>query len=313
MEPNRFLSSDGMTQVAYYFFDDGITKPKAVVQIAHGMQEHMLRYKDLAKELNKHGIVVCGNDHLGHGKTSTGAQTDGFFASKKGAEYVLKDLHHMTQIAKQNYAGVPLFMLGHSMGSFFARYYAGEYTNELNGLILCGTSGRVTGTNLALCMLSCMKCFKGKKSHSKFADYLMTNSYFKYIPDPVYKMEWITSEPDALEKYIQDERCKIKFTVGAYYDMVSTLKKVNQKSWVKRYNKNLPILLVAGAQDPVGQYGKGVCEVYSLFENQGMQNLDLRLYANARHEPFNEKEPTKSLFYNDIIQWLNNQMLLLKK
>lgn len=310
MEANRFLSSDGMTQVAYYFFAENIKKPRAIVQIAHGMQEHMLRYTDFARVLNEQNIVVCGNDHLGHGKTSTGAKTDGFFAERKGAEYVLKDLHHMTQIAKQNYVGVPLYLFGHSMGSFFARAYAGEYPNDIDGLILCGTSGKVKGTHLGLALLQCMKCFKGKKSHSKFADYLMTNSYFKYIPDPVYKMEWITSEEKALDKYLKDERCKIKFTVGAYYDMVNTLKKVNNPKFVKKYNKNLPILLMAGSQDPVGQYGKGVCQVYSMLENQNMQNLDLCLYANARHEPFNEKEPTKSRFYRDLIDWINYQISL---
>ena len=313
MEPNRFLSSDGMTQVAYYFFDEGITKPRAVVQIAHGMQEHILRYKEFAKILNQQGIVVGGNDHLGHGKTSTSAQTDGFFASKHGATYVLKDLHQMSQIAKQNYKGVPFFLFGHSMGSFFARLYAGEYPNELDGLILCGTSGKVKGTHMGLALLQCLKLFKGKKAHSKFADYLMTSSYYKYIPDPVYKMEWITSEPEALQKYIQDERCKIKFTVGAYYDMVSTLKKVNSSAWVKRYNKNMPVLLMAGSQDPVGQYGKGVCQVYSMLEQQNMQSVDLCLYSNSRHEPFNETEPTKTRFYNDIISWLEAIILAKKK
>lgn len=310
MEANRFLSSDGMTQVAYYFFAENVKKPRAIVQIAHGMQEHMLRYTDFARILNEQNIVVCGNDHLGHGKTSTGAKTDGFFAERKGAECVLKDLHHMTEIAKQNYSGVPLYLFGHSMGSFFARAYAGEYPNDIDGLILCGTSGKVKGTHFGLALLQCMKCFKGKKSHSKFADYLMTNSYFKYIPDPVYKMEWITSEEKALDKYLKDERCKIKFTVGAYYDMVNTLKKVNNPKFVKKYNKNLPVLLMAGSQDPVGQYGKGVCQVYSMLENQNMQNLDLCLYANARHEPFNEKEPTKSRFYRDLVDWINYQISL---
>ena len=308
MEPNRFLSSDGMTQVAYYFFDENVKKPRAIVQIAHGMQEHMQRYADFAKQLNQQGIVVCGNDHLGHGKTSTGANADGFFASRNGAEYVLKDLHHMTEIAKENYKGVPLFLFGHSMGSFFARAYAGVYPNDIDGLILCGTSGKVTGTSVALALLQCMKLFKGKKSHSKFADYLMTNSYFKYIPDPVYKREWITSEEKALDKYLKDERCKIKFTVGAYYDMVNTLKKVNKSSFVKKYNKNMPIFLMSGAQDPVGQYGKGVCWVYSLLEKHNIQNIDLSLYANGRHEPFNEKEPVKSRFYQDLLNWTNHQI-----
>lgn len=305
MEVNRFLSSDGMTQVAYYFFADTQAKPRAVVQISHGMQEHMLRYTEFARILNQQGIIVCGNDHLGHGNTSTSCKTDGFFADKNGAKCVVKDLHYMTQIVRQSYPNLPVFLFGHSMGSFFARLYAGVYPNDIDGLILCGTSGKVKGTDFAIALLQFMKLFKGKKAHSRLADYLMTNSYFKYIPDPVYKMEWITSEPKALSKYLKDERCKIKFTVGAYYDMISTLKKVNKPNFVKRYNQNTPILLTAGSHDPVGQYGKGVCSVYSLLEKQNIQNIDLRLYSQARHEPFNESEPNKTQFYNDLIAWLD--------
>lgn len=309
MEQEYFLSSDGKTQVAYYIYQNAQVAPRAVLQISHGMQEHLTRYTQLAEFLNQFGIVVCGNDHLGHGKTSTSKQTDGFFADKHGDEYVLQDLHKMTVIAKSKYPNLPYFLMGHSMGSFFARRYASTYPNELSGLILCGTSGKVKGTNGGLMLLRLLKFFKGKKSHSKLAEKLMNKDYFKYVTIKKTEFDWITTNKKQLEKYLNDDRCNVRFTLSAYYDMVKTLKKVNTKSWAKKINKNMPIILLAGAQDPVGQYGKGVCQVYSLLEEQGVKHLDLRLYADGRHEPFTEVDSIKNQFYTDVLNFLEHNIV----
>lgn len=308
MELDYFLSSDGKTKVAYYVYENKDVKPKAVLQISHGMQEHLTRYTCLAEFLNRYGIVVCGNDHLGHGRTSASAETDGFFAERHGADYVLQDLHKMTLIAKKRYPNLPYFLMGHSMGSFFARLYASTYQNELDGLILCGTSGKVKGTNLGLLILDCLKLFKGKKAHSSLAEKIMCGTYFKYIPNKQSNFDWVTSNKEEMDNYLKNDRCQIRFTVSAYHDMVKTLKKVNSRSWAKKINKDLPIILLSGAQDPVGQYGKGVCQVYSMLEKQKVKHLDLRLYSNARHEPHNEKEPTKTEFYNDLHSFIDEHI-----
>ena len=306
MEHNKFLSSDGKSQVSYYVFEKKEVKPCAVLQISHGMQEHLTRYAPLAEFLNRHGIVVVGNDHLGHGLTSTDKSTDGFFANKHGANYVLNDLHQLTMLTKIRYPNLPYFLMGHSMGSFFARLYAATFPNELNGLILCGTSGKVKGTNFGLFLLNFLKLIKGKKANSNLADKMLNKSYFKYIKNKTSQFDWITSDSKELSKYLNDERCQIRFTISAYYDMIKTLKKVNNKKWANKLNKDMPIILLSGAQDPVGQYGKGVCWLYSLLEKNGIKHLDLHLYANARHEPFNELEPTKTEFYNDVLSFIKN-------
>lgn len=308
MEQGHFLSSDGKTQVAYYFYDCKDVPPRAILQISHGMQEHLTRYAPLAEYLSSYGIVVCGNDHLGHGNTSTSKQTDGFFANKHGDEYVLQDLHKMTYVAKAKYPNLPFFLMGHSMGSFFARRYASCYPNELSGLILCGTSGKVKGTNAGMFLLRMLKFFKGKKAHSKLAEKLMNNNYFKYVPVKKTEFDWITTNPVQLEKYLNDERCDVRFTVSAYYDMIKTLKKVNTNAWAKTINKDTPIMLISGAQDPVGQYGKGVCQVYSMLEKQKVKHLDLRLYADGRHEPFTEVDSIKNQFYNDVLNFLERAL-----
>ena len=310
MEESFFISTDGKTKVVYYIYNENITTPRAVLQISHGMQEHVTRYEPFAKFLNDNGIIVCGNDHLGHGKTSKGTGNDGYFAKKHGADYVLNDLHKMTLIIKEKYPNIPVFLMGHSMGSFFARLYASKFPNEIDGLIACGTSGKVKGATLGLLILDILKLFKGGKSTSDLAENIMCKSYFKYIPNKTSKFDWITSNEEELKKYLSNERCSIRFTVGAYHDMVKTLKRVNTNSWAKKINKDMPILLISGAQDPVGQYGKGVCQVYSLLEKQKVKHIDLRLYSNARHEPFNEKEPTRHEFYNDVLSFILNNLII---
>lgn len=309
MEKGHFISSDGKSEIAYYIYNDiAQTKPKAVLQISHGMQDYIFRYGDLIKFLNKNGIVVCGNDDLGHGYTSYNKQLDGYFAKKNGYKFVVKDLYTMTKIAKDKYKDVPYFLLGHSMGSFFARYYAYLYPNELSGLILCGTSGKVFGTSFGIALLSLVKMFKGEKSYCKTMENMMLKKYFKYIKTIKTKREWVTSDEQKLSEYENDERCNFRFTASAYKDMLTVLKFVNTKKWAKGINKQMPIAIYSGSLDPVGNYGKSVCEVYKLLEKQKISSLKLKLFEGAYHELHNEKNEIKQEFFNDLIVWLNNKI-----
>ena len=157
-------------------------------------------------------------------------------------------------------------------------------------------------------MMSLLKTFKGKHTHFTFIDKIMTKKYFRYIPNPKYHFEWVTSNPDFAKQNDWDGRYKIDFTVGAYYDMVKTIIKINKKSWAKKLDKDTPIMLISGSQDPVGQYGQGVCEVYKKLENEKINSIDLILYAKARHEPFEEIRPIKDKFFTDLLYWLNMQI-----
>lgn len=307
MKKGTFLSADNKTSVVYYIFEPKST-PRAVVQISHGMMDYILRYKDFIEFLNNKGIVVCGNDDLGHGFTSTDKSTDGYFAKKDGNIIVLKDLHTMTLIAKNKYKDVPFFLLGHSMGSFFARMYAYYFPNELSGLILCGTSGKVFGTGFGIILLQFIKAFKGDKSYCSTIENLMLSKYFKYIKDIKTKREWVTSDEEKLKEYEKDPRTSFRFTASAYQDMLKTLKFVNSNKWAKKINKKLPILLCSGAKDPVGNYGNGIAFVYKILENQQIEDLEMKLYSDARHELHNEREPIKQQFFNDVNSWINKRI-----
>ena len=306
MQTNTFISADGKTNIYYYIFKPN-GSPRAVVQITHGMMDHILRYNDLIKRLNDEGVVVCGCDDLGHGETGNNSRY-GFFAKRNGPKYILEDLHTMTKIIKKEYSELPFFLIGHSMGSFFARLYAYKYSNELNGLMLLGTSGRVAGTNFALLLLDFLILFKGKEGYANKIEKLSTKTYYKYVDNVETGREWVTSNPEKFQEYLNDPKCGFRFTLGAYKDMISTLKFVSSNKWFKRLNKELPVFLASGVCDPVGQYGAGVAEVFKRLEKTNHVNLQLKLYEDARHELHNEIPLIANEFFNDVLAWINHQI-----
>ncbi len=306
METNTFISADGKTKIYYYIFRPK-NKPRAIVQITHGMMDHILRYNDLIERLNNESVVVCGCDDLGHGETGKNTKY-GFFAKKNGPKYVLEDLHTMTNIIKEQYKDIPFFLIGHSMGSFFARLYAYRYPEELNGLMLLGTSGKVAGTNFALLLLNFLIMFKGKEGYANKIEELSTKTYYKYVDKVETGREWVTSNPVKFQEYLNDPKCGFRFTLGAYKDMISTLKFVSSNKWFKKIKKELPIFLASGVCDPVGQYGTGVSEVFTRLEKTDHINLQLKLYEDARHELHNEIPLIANEFFNDVLAWINHQI-----
>ena len=309
MKTGSFLSADNKTNIAYYIFENKTGNPKGIVQISHGMLDYILRYGELIDYLTNAGFVVCGCDDLGHGNTSKSKETDGFFATKNGDKFVLNDLHHLSLIIKEKYSKIPFFLLGHSMGSFFARAYASAFPTELDGLILCGTSGKVFGTGLGIQILNLVMMFKGKKQYCTLIENLMLSGYFKYIKNVKTGKEWVTSDLTKLSEYENDPRCSFRFTASAYKDMLKTLKMVNTKKWAKSLPKDMAILICSGAHDPVGNYGKGICGVYKLLEGQKMQDVQMKLYSGARHELHNEIPEIRQEFFKDVENWLNGHLL----
>ena len=307
MYTGKFKSSNKVNEIYYYIYDDNIISPLAVVQISHGMMDYIQKYDGLIEYLNKNNIVVCGCDDLGHGETGK-KSSFGFFASKNGKNCVLQDLHTTTKIIKEKYPNIPFFLLGHSMGSFFARLYAYKFPEELDGLILLGTSGTVIGTSFGILLLDILIALKGKKGVLKWLEKYSNKSYFKYISNIETGRDWVTSNRKVLEFYKNDTKSNFTFTLSAYYDMLKVLKFVSSKKWYKGLNKNIPILLASGAHDPVGQYGKGVAEVYSKLEKNNQLDVQLKLYAKARHELHNEQPNITKEFFKDTLNWIKERV-----
>lgn len=301
----KFDSANGQNCVAAYYYDDGSNKPRAVVQISHGMCEYIERYKEFAAFLVEHGFAVCGNDHLGHGGTSAGG-TDGFFAEKNGWQFVLEDIHTMNRLAAERYPGCPIFLLGHSMGSFFARLYAATYPETIHALVLSGTGGPNPFAGVGVFLTDLLSRWKGPKHRSQWINRLAFGSYLSKIPNPATPYDWITRDAEIVKAYAADPKCTFVFTVSAFHDLMQTLKKVSTAEWAQKIPKAMPVALFSGDKDPVGDYGKGVVKVYEMLCNAGVQDVTLKLYEDGRHEMLNEIN--RQEVYRDILNWCNTHL-----
>jgi alpha-beta hydrolase superfamily lysophospholipase len=297
-----FESSNGADTVAGYYYVCPDVPPRAILQLSHGMCEYIGRYDDFAGYMARHGYVVCGNDHLGHGATSDGVNgTDGFFAEKNGCDYVLRDLNQMNRLAHAAYPELPLILLGHSMGSFFARAYAARYPDTLDALVLSGTGGPNPMAGVGLVLTEWISRRKGAKYRSKFLNSMAFGQYLKRVENPATPYDWITRDAQIVAKYAADEKCTFIFTAAAFHDLMTILRAVSRPEWAGAFPKALPVALFAGDMDPVGDYGKGVEKVYRMLEDAGVKDVSIKLYPGARHEILNEIN--RAEVYEDVRAW----------
>lgn len=298
----KFDSSNGKDQVVGYYYECPGVTPKCILQISHGMCEYIGRYDDFAGFMARNGYLVCGNDHLGHGATSDGENgMNGYFAEKDGRSYVLQDLHRMNSLICKQFSGLPVILLGHSMGSFFARLYAALYPETIDGLILSGTGGPNPMGKIGMALTSLLAKIKGPRYRSQFINNLAFGQYLKRIEAPRTPYDWITRDTDIVDAYAKDDKCTFVFTVSAFHELMSTLDAVSTAKWAQKVDKQLPVFLVSGDMDPVGDYGKGVRVVYDLLKEAGVKDLTIKLYPGARHEVLNETN--RGEVYDDILHW----------
>lgn len=301
-----------MKQEFYYLSQDGITqihaiewKPEgeatAILQMCHGMVEHIDRYHDFAEFLSKHGVYVVGHDHLGHGKSVMSADKLGYFGEPDGNTYVIGDIHELRLQTEKKYPGVPYFMLGHSMGSFLLRQYLGLHSEGLAGAIVMGT-GEQPSIVLAAGKLVCkvIGAVKGWYYRSEFVNNLAVGSYKKKLG-----AAWLSKNLENVEKYAADPLSGFVFTVNAYYHMFGGMARMNQQENKEMALKTLPIFFVAGKEDPVGNYGKGVENVYNKYRGGGYQDVEFRLYEGDRHEILNELD--RNVVFEDLLSWLEKR------
>lgn len=279
---------------------------RAVVQLSHGMVEFIDRYKPLAEYLAAHGILVTGHDHLGHGGSIRTKEDYGYFAQPDGNRAVLDDLYAMTQQTKALYPGVPYFLLGHSMGSFYARQYLCEHGSELSGAIIMGTGFQpkfLVQTAKALCRF--LSVFLGWHHRSKLVANLSFLGYNKGLEGRTTS-DWLNRDTAEVDKYLADERCTFTFTLNAYYSMFSGILRLHDPVFLAQMPKDIPLLFLAGDADPVGEQGKGVQRAIQSLQAAGVQNIRSKLYPGARHELL--MEINRQEVFADILGWLEQQL-----
>lgn len=283
----NFPSSDGKNTVHADVYEPS-GEIFGVIQISHGMVDHVGRYNELAAFFAERGFVVAGNDHLGHGKTAAAADDFGYFAKKDGVSLVLSDLNAMNTELHERYPKKPVIMLGHSMGSFLARLYAVRYSHSISALIIHGTGGSnpLVALGKLVAKLNILLC--GEKNRSRFLKKLSVGSYNKRFPKEEGHNAWLSRDIEKVKPKDKDERANFVFTSRAYYDLFTMLGDSNSKEWYKSYPKDMKTLVISGDMDPVGNFGKGVKEVYNNLLQSGCTDVSLKLYEGARHELFNE-------------------------
>ena len=301
-----FQSSTGRTSIhALKCVPDG--KPRAVVQIAHGIAEHIDRYRPFMEFLADNGFVVAGNDHLGHGKSIRVPEEQGFFAEKDGWWRVVDDMDKLHDIMSKEYPELPYVLFGHSMGSFLTRTYLIKHPDKYDGVILSGTGHQspalVLGGNAAA---SVMAKLNGAMGDGTKLDSLAFGSYLSKIENPRTKFDWLSRDAEQVDKYIADPLCGFVGKIGLYRDMMQGIKFITDKKNIAQMNKEKPVYFMSGDGDPVGDYGKGVERAYKAFCDAGLHDVFMRLYPGGRHEMLNETN--KEQVYQDILNWLNEKI-----
>lgn len=292
-----YLSKDQETQIyGMEWIPEG--QVKAVLQISHGMVEHIARYDEFAGFLAEKGIYVVGNSHLGHGKSVTSQEKLGYFHDPDGNECVLGDIQELRKITQEKYPSLPYFMLGHSMGSFLLRQYLGRYGEGLTGAVIMGT-GDQPGIVLKLGKTVCrtLAFFKGWDMRCSFVNEFVVGGYEKKLGK-----SWISRNEENVKAYTGDPFCNFVFTLNAFYHMFDGMQKMNVQERKGKVPKELPIFFMAGKEDLVGNKGKGVEKVYRRYVAQGMTQVKIKLYEEDRHEILNETD--REMVYQDIWQWI---------
>lgn len=300
-----FDSRDNLSKIhAVRYLPDQIDV-RGVVQIIHGMAEYVERYEEFADYLTRQGYVVTGEDHLGHGKMAAQNGCLGYFCERDPATVVVRDVHRLKKLTQQEFPGVPYIILGHSMGSFILRNYLCRYGSGIDAAVIMGT-GMQPGALLAVskALAAVQQLFQGSRHVSHFLDKAAFGSYNKKIAQPKTDQDWLSKDEAEVAAYISDPLCGFTFTVNGFRTLFELITRIQKKENLERIPAELPVLMVSGTDDPVGDYGKGVKRAYESMKAVGMTNITIKLYKDDRHELLNEQDRDRIM--KDILMWMQS-------
>lgn len=274
--------------------------PKAKIHILHGMGEHSGRYDEFATFLCENGYFVTVHDHRGHGKTAELHGKLGFIANENGFDKLVQDSVEILETFKHE--TIPTILFGHSMGSFVARKLIQQQSEHIDRCILCGTSSTGIHHFIGNQLSKTLARKDGKDVPSKLMNKLSFGPFNNRITNPKTPFDWLTTDEKELENYLTDPYCGFIPSHQFFVDLTEGLLSIQSKKENERIRKNLPIFLISGAEDPVGQYSKGVYQVARQFEQVGLKDVTVYLFEKMRHEPLHERN--KQYVYHVILRWL---------
>lgn len=303
MNEEFWLTAEDDCELYIRSWGSDIKDAKAVILISHGMTEHIARYKQLAAFFNGKGFIVYGDDHRGHGRTGEKQGQLGFIAEANGFELLVEDLHLLIQYVKKQHTGLPIFIYGHSMGSFITRNYIQNYSEEVAGVLLAGSGffpERSSKVGLEIAS------FQNPRKESTFMNNLVFGNYNSKIVQKLTSFDWLTRDGQVVDDYIADPLSGYVPTAGFFIDLLTGILQMQDPERNKRIRKDLPMLFISGDADPVGNYSKGVFQAAESYIEAGLSDVIVSLYPNARHEL--HQETNKEEVFDFLEQWIRKQL-----
>lgn len=277
-------------------------KPKAIIQVIHGMEEHKGRYDDFATYLSKEGFMVITSDLRGHGPD---AKELGYFKDKDGHKQLIEDQKIIRAYIKEHYNGTPVYLFGHSMGTMIARVLLQSESKSYDKVILCGYPNYQPAAGAGVILSAMIRTFKGPKYDSKLLQNMTTGSFNKAIENPKTELDWLSYNKENIKKYIEDPLCGFNFTASAFNDLFHLLKGMHKASKYKNINPDTPFLMIAGKEDPCTGGEKGTAGSIKTLQKAGFKNITRIDYERMRHEILNEDEKEK--VYKDVVEFIEKR------
>lgn len=299
-EQLSFASADGIHRChAQEWLPDG--PPRGVVQIVHGMADHIGRYGEFADTLTAAGYAVLGEDHLGHGRTA-GPGRLGFFSERDGWNTVVRDVRSMRVIAAQRHPGVPHVLLGHSLGSLLVRQYLIDYPGTVDGALLSGTGYVPTlAAGAGALALSGLARARGADTVSELLQKPFGSYNRRFAPTRT-DADWLSRDEAMVDANLADPLCGFPATIGLSRDLLVGARGIGNRRNLRRMDPSTPVLLFSGSADPVGGDGAGVRKVAAEFLRAGTEDVTVRIYPGGRHEML--AETNRAEVFADVVEWL---------
>lgn len=292
---------DGPSLFVYRWKPEG--QPRAAVQLLHGLAEHAARYARLAEALTGAGCAVYAHDWRGHGRTARAPAELGYFADADGWEKCLDDAWQVNRRLAADQPGLPIVLIGHSMGSLLAQHFIEQHGEALAGCVLSASDGKpqaIAGLGRLIARLERLRL--GKRGISGLINAMAFGAFNKPFKPARTEFDWLSRDPAEVDKYVADPLCGFPSTVQLWIDLLDALPTIADPAAQARIPKHLPIYVIAGTRDPVSRNTAGLRQLLGAYKAAGLDRVEHRFYEDARHEIFNETN--RDEVTADLLAWL---------